>query len=129
MPATRRGGLVLAIGEELRFLPASVALRVAPAPRITSVPGGPAELAGIGVYEGAVLPVISVGAARDDMIVCQHGGELLGIVGGRIVKGGTFDVAAGQPDRVKFDGANVPLLDVAELVALVERGARSGRWG
>lgn len=120
---------MLAIGEELRFLPASVALRVAPAPRITSVPGGPAGLAGIGVYEGAVVPLISVGEARGDMVVCQNAGELLGIVGGRVVSSGMYHVAAGQPDLVNVDGVNVAPLDVADLVARVELGARSGRWG
>ncbi len=129
MASARRGGLVLSIGEELRFLPASVALRVAPSPRVTAVPGGPPELVGIAVHEGTVLPVISVGAARHEMIVCQHAGELVGIVGGQVVRSGTFDVAPGYPDLVEVDGAKVRPLDVAQLYARVQTGARSGRWG
>jgi chemotaxis signal transduction protein len=129
MASARRGGLVLSIGAELRFLPASVALRVAPQPRITAVPGGPAELVGIAVHEGAVVPVISVGDARHEMIVCQHAGELIGIVGGQVVESGTFDVAAGHPDLVEVAGARIRPLDVAQLYARVQSGARSGRWG
>jgi len=129
MAGARRGGVVLKIGEELRFLPASVAVRVAPSPRITSVPGGPAELVGIAVHEGMVVPVIAVGDARDEMVVCQHAGELLGIVGGRVVQSGTFDVVAGHPELVQVDAASVRPLDVGTLYARVQTGARSGRWG
>jgi hypothetical protein len=129
MTPGRRGGLVLKIGQDLRFLPASVALRVAPSPRITAVPGGPSELVGIAVHEGAVVPVISIGEARDEMVVCQHAGELVGLVGGQILQSGTFDVAPDHPDLVQVDGANVRPLDVAQLYARVQSGARSGRWG
>jgi len=129
MASARRGGLVLRIGEELRFLPASVALRVAQSPRVTAVPGAPAELAGIAVHEGVVVPVISVGEARNEMVVCQHAGELVGIVGGQVVRSGTFGVVADQPDLVDVDGKKVRPLDVAQLYARVQSGARSGRWG
>lgn len=129
MGQARRGGVVLRIGAELRFLPAAVALRVAPSPRITVVPGAPAELVGIAVHEGAVVPVIAVGEGRDEMVVCQHAGELLGIVGGRVERTGTFDVVTAHPDLVEVDGANVRPLDVGGLYARVQTGARSGRWG
>jgi hypothetical protein len=76
-----------------------------------------------------VVPVISVGEARDEMVVCQHAGELLGIVGGRVLKSGTFDVAPDHPDLVQLDGTNVRPLDIAQLYARVQDGARSGRWG
>ena len=41
------------------------------------------------------------------MVVCQHAGELVGLVGGQVVRSGTFDVVAGRPDLVEVDGANV----------------------
>src|ERR1700678_3554938 len=100
MEGQRRGGVVLRVGGELRFVPAPVAMRVAPAPRLTSVPGAPPELAGIAVHEGAVVPVVAVGEARGDMVVCQHAGELVGIMGGEVVRTGTFDVAPDRPDVV-----------------------------
>ncbi len=129
MDAPRRGGVVLRVGDELRFVPASVAVRLAPAPRITPVPGAPPELLGIALHEGAIVPVVAVGEARDDMVVCQHAGELVGLVGGQVVKTGAFDTASERPDLVLLDGTPVRPLDVATLYARVQSGARPGRWG
>jgi chemotaxis signal transduction protein len=125
----RRGGVVLRLAGELRFLPASLALRVARAPRVTSVPGAPPELVGIAVHEGAVVPVVAVGEARSDMVVCKYAGELLGIIGGEVVRTGTFDVAHDRADVVLVDGERAPPLDIATVYARVQAGARPGRWG
>ena len=119
--------MILRVGPALRFLPAAVTVRVAPSPRVTPVPGAPRELVGIAVHEGAVVPVLSVGDARDEMVVCQHAGELVGIVGGRVVGTGTYDAVAGTRDIVDVDGALVQELDVGQLYAHVQ--TRSGRWG
>src|SRR5580704_2280880 len=100
----RRGGVVLRVAGELRFVPTPVAMRVAPAPRLTSVPGAPPELVGIAVHEGTVVPVVAVGDVRGDMIVCQHAGELVGIIGGEVVRTGSFDVVPDRPDLVLVDG-------------------------
>jgi hypothetical protein len=129
MPALRRGGVVLRVAGELRFLPAPLAVRVAPAPRLTAVPGAPPELAGIAVHEGTVLPVLAVGEARGEMVVCQHAGELVGIVGGEVVRTGTFDAAPERPELVMVEGQPVRPLDVATVYTRVQAGARPGRWG
>lgn len=112
----------------LRFVPAPLAMRVAPAPRLTSVPGAPAELVGIAVHEGAVVPVISVGETRGDMVVCQHAGELVGIIGGEVVSTGLFDVVPGRPDVVLVEGEPAEPLDIAALYARVQAATRPGRW-
>ncbi|HEY6460369.1 MAG TPA: hypothetical protein VIY73_09465 [Polyangiaceae bacterium] len=125
----RRGGVVVRVDGKLRFLPASQAIRVTPAPRITPVPGAPVELVGIAVHEGVVLPVVAVGPARGEMIVCQHAGELLGIVGGHVEHTGSFDVVGERPELVDVGGEAAHPLDVAALYARVQAGARPGRWG
>jgi hypothetical protein len=126
--AGRRGGVVLRVDGELRFVAAPLAMRVTPPPRVTAIPGAPPELLGITLYEGAVIPVVAVGAARAEMIVCQHAGEVLGLVGGEVVATGSFGVVDGQPDLVQVDGARARPLDVAALYARVQSSTRPGRW-
>lgn len=125
----KRGAIVLRVDGQLCFVPASIALRIAPTPRVTAVPGSPPDLVGVALHEGAIVPVVSVGAARDEMIVCQHGGELVGLVGGEVVDSGAFEVAAEQPTMIRVEGRSVRPLDVAGLYARVQSGARAGRWG
>jgi deoxyinosine 3'endonuclease (endonuclease V) len=96
---------------------------------LTSVPGAPPELVGIAVHEGVVVPVVAVGEARGDMVVCQHAGELLGIIGGEVVRTGSFDVAPDRPDLVLVDGELARPLDIATVYARVQAGNRPGRWG
>jgi chemotaxis signal transduction protein len=127
--AARRGGVVVRVEGELRFVAASLAVKVTPAPRVTPVPGAPPELVGIAVHEGQVVPVVAIGSARSEMIVCQHAGELLGIVGGEVVRTGTFDVVVDRPDLVNVAGQHARPLDVAAVYARVQAGVRPGRWG
>jgi hypothetical protein len=121
--------VVLRVDGELRFLPAPVALKVTPAPKVTPVPGAPPDLVGIALHEGAVVPVVAVGTARGEMIVCQHAGELLGIVGGEVIETGSFPVVPDRPELVDVGGKHARPLDVATVYARVQAGARSGRWG
>lgn len=126
--AGKRGGIVLRVDGELRFVPAAVAVRVGPIPRVTSVPGAPPELLGIAMHEGVVLPVVAVGSARKDLVVCQHAGELLGLVGGEVEQTGSFDVVPDRPDLVQVDGERVRPLDVATAYARVQSSARRHVW-
>ena len=119
--ASRRGAVLLRIEGALRFVPASMVLRVAPSPRVTAVPGGPAELLGITTYEGTVVPVIAIGSARREMVVCQHAGEIVGLLGGEMVRTGTFDVVAGEPDSLEHEGERARIVDVAGAYARVQR--------
>jgi hypothetical protein len=117
------GGLLLLADGVLRFIPATVAVRVASPPRVTTVPGTPATLVGVTLHEGAVVPVISIGSARTEMVVCQHGGELVGIVGGSVVRAGAFERATGT-DRVTHEGKVVESLDLGALYMQVQSRAR-----
>ncbi len=122
-----RGGVVVRIDGALRFLPASLATRIAPAPRITAVPGAPPDLLGIAMDEGTIVPVVSIGPLRGQMLVCQHAGESLGLVGGEIVQTGRFEPAPGRSDAVIFDGLVAPALDVSAIYARVQTGGRPTR--
>ena len=93
------------------------------------MPGAPAELLGIAMYEGTVIPVIAVGAARAEMVVCQHAGELVGLVGGEVVRSGTFGVVEDRPEVVVVDEARAAQLDVGAFYARVQASVRPGRWG
>jgi hypothetical protein len=129
MEPHKRGGIVLRVDGALRFVPASVALRVAPSPRVTPVPGGPRDLVGVAMHEGTIVPVVSIGSARAEMVVCQHAGEPVGLVGAEVVRTGVFEVVPGRPEMVAHEGAQVRPLDVGTIYARVQSGARPGRWG
>jgi hypothetical protein len=125
----KRGGIVLRVDGALCFVPASVAVRIAPAPRVTPVPGGPPDLVGVAMHEGTIVPVVAIGAARSEMIVCQHAGEPVGLVGGKVLRTGVFDVVPDRPEMVTHEGVPVRPLDVATIYARVQLGGRPGRWG
>ncbi len=129
METGKRGGVVLRVEGRLRFIPASVAVRVAPPPRLTPVPGAPPELLGVTLHDGVIVPVIAIGPARGEMVVCQHAGELLGLVGGEIVRTGAFDPASEQPERVLYEGQPATPLDVPAIYAGVQARARPARLG
>jgi hypothetical protein len=102
---------------------------VAPAPRVTRVPGGPPELVGVALHEGTIVPVVAIGSASGEMVVCQHAGEAVGLVGGEVVHTGLFDLVPDHPDVVIYKGEPVRPLDLATIYARVQAGGRPGRWG
>jgi chemotaxis signal transduction protein len=109
----RQGGLLLRVEGELRYLAASVAVRVVPMPPVEAVPGAPPDLLGIALHEGLVLSVIAIGPRRDAMIVCQHAGELVALVGAEVVQAGTFEEGGASP------------LDLAAIYARASQNSRS----
>jgi hypothetical protein len=123
--ATPRAGILLRAGASLHFVPASVALRVAPRPRVTAVPGAPVDLLGIALQGGVIVPVIAIGPDREEMLVCQHAGELVGLVGARVVRSGSFEMEREGSDAVVFEGERAEVLDVAEIYARVQAGGRA----
>jgi chemotaxis signal transduction protein len=120
--------VILRVDGTLRFLPSSTVLRIAPPPRVTAVPGAPAELLGVSSYEGLIVPVIAIGAARREMMVCQHAGEVIGLVGGDVVHTGTFEVVQARPEIVDHDGQPAEAIDVPAIYSRVQASARPGRW-
>ena len=121
---SKRAGVLVRVEETLWFLPASIAVRVASAPRVTPFPGAPPELLGIALHAGVVLPVIAIGPLRAEMVICQHGGELVGIVGGSVLRSGSFDVPAERPDLIEYLGTRVHPLDLQAVYSRVQGGAR-----
>lgn len=59
------GGVVFRASGELYFLPASVAVKVVPVPEIARVPGAPAELEGVALVDGQIVPVVAASGARE----------------------------------------------------------------
>jgi chemotaxis signal transduction protein len=124
MEKAKRGGVLLRIDGDLRLVSAAVAVRVAPPPRVTAVPGGPRELLGIAVHDGAIIPVVSIGAVRGQMVVCHHAGELVGLVGGEVVETGSFDVAPERPEMIEYQGRLAPMLDLSAICARIHSPVR-----
>ena len=129
MEPHRRGGVVLRVEGTLYFVPTSIAVHIAPMPRVTAIPGGPSHLAGVAIHEGTIVPVVSIGSARAEMVVCQHAGELLGVIGARVERTGLFDAVPDRPELVRHEGQPVRPLDLATIYARIQAGARPGRWG
>jgi hypothetical protein len=125
----RRGAVLLRVDGALFYLPASVALRITLAPRVTPVPGAPPELVGVALHQGVVVPVVSIGPSRTEMVLCQHAGELMGLLGGEVVRTGSFQVPADRADAVLHEGQRARPLDVSAIYARVQSGSRPGRWG
>ncbi len=125
---TKRGGVVVRVEGGLFFLPATVALTLAPAPDVARVPGAPAGLLGIALQDGEVVPVIALGPEPGPMVVCSYLGEKVGLVGGAIVATGIFEVDAELGDAVRFGGERARPLDLASLYARVQGDGWAGRW-
>ena len=124
----KRGGVLLRLEDALWFVPASVALTLAPPPQIARVPGAPAALLGIALQDGEVLPVIALGPRHGAMIVCSYLGEKVGLVGGEIVGTGLFEVDSEGGDAVRFGDERARSLDLASIYARVQGEGWAGRW-
>jgi hypothetical protein len=108
----------------LVYLPAAVALRLAPLPQIARVPGGPKELLGIALHGGEILPILEVGSAREAMVVCTFAGALVGLVGARVIGTGMFDTSA-DGESVLHAGETAMPFDLAGVCAQMQTAS----WG
>ena len=137
--AALAGGVIFRIADARYFLPASVASKVLPMPRVARVPGAPADLVGVALVEGEMIPVVAIGeldargsrrppstnrprADNRPMLVCDVLGERVGLVGLEILATGFFPPA--EPEGVMHGDTAVPLFDVGAVVARL----RQGRW-
>jgi hypothetical protein len=116
-----QGGVVFRVANELFFLPATVAQRVVPVPKMGRIPGAPPDLCGLALVEGEMIPVVSLAEPRTAMLVVQYLGERLGIVGIDVVATGRFETTH---DHVLHSGEHARLFDVSAVVARV----RDTRW-
>lgn len=71
------------------FLPQGVAVRVAPIPELTMVPGAPREVLGVALHEGEVILVLAAGIHGTSLLVCNTDDGVIGLVGLEIAQ---FDV-------------------------------------
>lgn len=118
------GGIVFRARGQLSFLPASIAVKVMPAPAIARVPGGPAALRGVALVDGDMIAIIEAGDATSKAIlVCALLGEHVGLIGVDIVATGRFPAVDGGDVRHESEIARA--FDIASLIAKVRRG----RWG
>jgi len=116
-PPPSRGGAVVRIEGELRFLPADVVRRFVPPPQLSDVTGTGLAM---GLVEGQVLAVISVGARSSALTVCEVGGELVGLLGAVPEAAGIFEA---EGSGVRYLGELATALDVNELVRDSARGS------
>jgi hypothetical protein len=127
MTTPKLGGILMRVSETLVYVAAADAVKLAPIPHITRVPGAPEGLLGVALHEGEILPVVSIGNERESMLVCAHGGALLGIVGGSVVGTGMFD-ATEEGTSVRYGEETATVLDVASLCARTSPPSWGGRW-
>src|SRR6185312_1815585 len=120
--------VLVRIDGALSFVPASIAVAVAPSPQLTRVAGAPGALLGITLHDGDVIPVIAVGASREAMLVCAYLGEKIGLVGGQIVGTGIYDADPDAPDAVCHGEERATNLDLATIYARVQGEGWAGRW-
>lgn len=116
------GGIVFRTGEDLWFLPASVASEVLPVPELARVPGAPPELLGVAVHGGEAIPVVAIGPSRSCLLVCSYLGERVGLVGLEVEATGRFPpppVESLHGETVEWQGRRARLFDVSMVVANV----------
>jgi hypothetical protein len=121
------GGVVMRVANALVYVPATAALKLAPMPQITRMPGAPEGLLGVALHEGEILPVVSIGPGRDSVLVCSHAGALLGIVGGRVEGTGIFEVDE-DGSSVRWFGETASPLDLASVCAKLVTPSWGGSW-
>jgi len=133
-----KGGVVFRVAEAMYFLPATTASKVLPMPGVARVPGAPADLVGVALVEGEMVPVVDIGGdpppsrravtpsrPRTDnrpMLVCSCQGERIGLVGLELLATGLFET--NEDESVVHEGLAASLFDVA---AVIER-LRARRW-
>lgn len=116
-----QGGVVFRVHDELFFLPATVAQRVAPVPKIGRIPSAPPDLCGLALVDGEMIPIVALSSSRTAMLVVTYLGDRLGLVGVDIIATGRFET---QQDHVLHQTEPARLFDVAAVVARV----RDIRW-
>ena len=128
MKVAKRGGVLVRLDGALWFVPASVAVAIAPAPQIARVPGAPEALLGATLHEGDVVPVITIGPARESMLVCSYLGEKVGLVGGHIEGTGAYEPDPAAADAVNHGGERARTLDLAAIYSRIQGEGWASRW-
>lgn len=112
-------GLIVRARGQRWFVPAVLVHKIMAAPRLSSVPGRPIQMA---LLDGRVLPVFELGHDGHHLLVCHTDGEPVGLTGLEVERGGFFEADA---DGVRLGSETLSLLDVrAEVKRASEQSAR-----
>ena len=88
-----------------------------------------ARALGVTLYEGIIVPVIAIGSARREMVVCQHAGRTRRPRReGTSCRAAPSTSSAGRADRVMHEGQPAQLIDLTAIYGRVLASARPGRW-
>jgi len=128
--AAKRGGVVLREGQALRFLPATVVVRIVPCPPVSRVPGAPKPLLGIAHTGGEVVPVVAVGTREDaPLVVCRYLGEPVGLAGCEVLGSGVYEPHPDTEGAVMVDGVAARTLDLGATFASLQGARWALRFG
>lgn len=130
------GGVIFRVGAELCFLPAHIASKLLPVPRLARVPGAPPELVGLALVESETIAVVDVrppissnrpavpvrSSDLGAMLVCTYLGERVGLVGIDIVATGNFETAPAE--SVVWQDQQAHPFDLGAVITSL----REGRW-
>ena len=119
----QRAGLLVRRGDELAFLPASVARWLLPRPRLTKIPWDSAQMALVG---GEVVAVLALGEPSDELLLCEIDGQAVALSGLSADRVG-FWPASGS--GVSVDGVSVPALDLSLALEQFRRNHPSAQEG
>lgn len=105
-----RAGAVVRIDSELRFVSADRLRGFVPPPQLSDVAGTGLSM---GLVDGQVLAIITLGTRGSVLTVCEVAGELVGLLGAEPEATGLFEA---DGSGVLFRGQRARALDVTELV-------------
>jgi hypothetical protein len=120
MTAASIGAVVIDVEGETNYLDAQAVERFADLPPLTRIPGSPAELLGVGLSGGDVVPVVRIGDAPGPLLICRVDGELFGLVGAAVLAVGAFPRGPADPrhparESIVVQGKLVGRLDVEQM--------------
>lgn len=150
---SRLGGVIFRVCgcEDYSFLPATIAVKVIPVPKMAEIPGSPPELRGVALVDGDMIPIVEVWGdyappsteEGNAMLVCVVLGEAVGLVGIEVIATGAFESIRTESEaeiRVRVPPRPHEDVEAADLIvarpeeaAIFDVGAvigrvREGRW-
>ncbi len=91
----------------VHFLPASVATAVVGEVELSEIPACRAKMT---LVAGQIVPVWTLDDASPNMVLCEVGGERVGLAGLRLLRSGIFD------ESTDPEACAAPELDVTSLI-------------
>ena len=92
---SNRAGVIVRLGNGLRFLSAHLVRRFVPPPTLSDVAGTGLTMA---LVDGQVLAIIPVGPRGSALTVCEVGGELVGLLGADPEAVGFFEASYAEAE-------------------------------